>query len=135
MEEIKVGEYVKFYNGKISKVIDVCLASEYRKQFEKPNKLLNYIKDKYYFDNRQGCWTDSTIKKHSKAIIDLIEKDDYVNGKRVLVVDDIITDNGGKAILVENYDEWTDDGVITNKDIKSIVTHEQFARIEYKVEE
>lgn len=58
-----------------------------------------------------------------------------MNGKRVFATDNRINDNGEKVVLTENYDEWTDNGVIANKDIKSIVTHEQFASLEYKVEE
>lgn len=40
-----------------------------------------------------------------------------------------------KVILTENYDEWTDNGVISNEDIKTIVTKQQFEAMEYKVEE
>ena len=36
-------------------------------------------------------------------------------------------------ILTENYDEWTDNGVISNKDIKTIVTKEQFKSVMYEV--
>jgi len=70
---IEVGEYVRFKSGKISKVTEVRYAEDYKKQFKKPNRLLNYIKDKYWVDNQCGSWTDMTIVKHSKNIIDLIE--------------------------------------------------------------
>lgn len=118
MEEIKVGEYVRTKKDGICKLLNI----------ENDYMWCGYV-DKPFWLRKDN------IVKHSSNPIDLIEVDDYVNGKRVLVVNDIITDNGEKAILVENYDEWTDDGVITNKDIKSVVTHEQFAQIEYKVEE
>lgn len=38
-----------------------------------------------------------------------------------------------KVILAENYDEWTDNGVISNEDIKSIVTRQQYESIKYEV--
>ena len=125
MEEIKVGEYVRSKRG-IAKILEIKTVAT--KMDGKHDKAYRIDKTRMYV-------AETEFLKHSSNPIDLTEKGDYVNGKRVLVVDDIITDDGEKAILVENYDEWTDDGVITNKDIKSIVTHEQFAQIEYKVEE
>ena len=58
-----------------------------------------------------------------------------MNGERVFATDNRINDNGEKVVLAENYDEWTDDGVIANKDIKSIVTKEQFLSMEYRLED
>jgi len=58
-----------------------------------------------------------------------------VNGERIFATDNRINDNGEKVVLAENYSEWTDDGVLANKDIKSIVTKKQFANIEYRLEE
>lgn len=71
--EIKVGEYVRFKNGLISKVIECRYAEDYKKQFEPNNRLLCYEKNKYWLDNKCGCVTDINIIKHSKNIIDLIE--------------------------------------------------------------
>lgn len=132
---IEVGEYVRFKNGLISKVTECRYAEDYKKQFEPDNRLMPYQKDKYWLDNKGGCVTDINIIKHSKNIIDLIEEGDYVNGERVFATENRINDNGEKVILVENYNEWTDDGVVSNKDIKSIVTKEQFAQMEYRLEE
>ena len=114
-EKIEVGEYVRTDNGKIHKVIDIEKGS---------------IKIKSLYKEWIGL---CCIVKHSKQLIDLIEVGDYVNGKFVIATDNRINDNGEKVILIENYDEWTDDGVISNKDIKSIVTHEQFNSIKYEV--
>lgn len=67
------------------------------------------------------------ITKHSKNIIDIVELYDYVNG---FIVFDIKTrDNGEKAIQLMH-------GVLLEQDeIDSIVTHEQFEAMKYKVEE
>ena len=124
---IEVGEYVRFKSGKISKVTEVRYAEDYKKQFKKPNRLLNYIKDKYWVDNQCGSWTDMTIVKHSKNIIDLITKGDYINGIKVIQI---------------FYDKKTDMLVPITADrrefynpeiINSIVTKEQFRNMEYRL--
>lgn len=113
-DEIEVDEYIRTEKGYIFKV-------------DNQKKVLKGIK---FLDVQYGH-----IKKHSKNIIDLIEVGDYINGKRVFATNNRINDNGEKVILTENYDEWTDDGVVSNKDIKSIVTKELFKKTQYKVGE
>ena len=139
MEEIKVGEYVRFDNGIISRVTEVMTAEEYKKQFKQPNRLLSYVRNKYCFDNRSGRWTDATIAKHSPNLIDLIEVGDYVNGKEIEQIVNMDITGYGIEERILFYDlEFPLDREIRcfhNYDIKSIVTHEQFAQIEYKVEE
>lgn len=120
---IEVGEYVRsLINGNIYKVIEI-------------SDLLKEPGIKYYkFDEFRGmCSTEEYNVKHSKNIIDLIEEGDYVNGKRVFATENRINDNGEKVILTENYDEWTDDGVIANKDIEIILTKEQMEANQYVV--
>ena len=115
MSKIEVREYVRTDNGKIYKVLDTEKGS---------------IKIKSQYKE----WISiCCIKKHSKQLIDLIEVGDYVNGNKVFATDNRINDNGEKVILTENYDEWTDNGVTSNKDIKSIVTKECFQSISYEV--
>ena len=74
----------------------------------------SFLVDKFYYQ----------IVKHSKNIIDLIEAGDYVNGKYVKKINQY---KDGKSIIALI-------GIIEGQDIKSIVTHEQFESIEYKVE-
>lgn len=117
---IEVGEYVRDKEGNITKIINT----------------LSLFKDVELYLGEDGYqYSDNAIKKHSKNIIDLIEEGDYVNGKRVFATENRINDNGEKVILTENYDEWTDDGVIANKDIETILTKEQYEANCYKVEE
>jgi hypothetical protein len=67
------------------------------------------------------------IVKHSKNIIDLIEVGDYVNGKYVYSIGTAI----GNLPIINHTD-----GTFTPSNlIKSIVTKEQFASMEYKVKE
>lgn len=79
------------------------------------------------FKNKKlGVFTENIIKA-SYNIIDLIEVGDYVNGYKVLNVLDF-NDNSKMLSLEKIYDSK-----ITNEDIKSIVTKEQFEQMVYKV--
>ena len=67
-----------------------------------------------------AIWKDEIIK-HSKKLIDLIQVGDYVNGEKV------VNPNGLRWLYKNTGDEV--------KEIKSILTHEQFKAMEYKVVE
>lgn len=74
------------------------------------------------------------IKKFSYNIIDILEVGDYVNGSKVAN----IVEEDGMQYLVLDRDEVFYDNCLepsSNKDIKSIVTHEQMEQMEYKVGE
>ncbi len=116
MEEIKIeiGEYVRTKNGYISK-------NTIKEHKHIIDGIINQNeKYKYEFDN---------IEKHSKSIMDLIEIGDYVNGEKVIEVHLDLGD-----IFV---DKETELGTKTfcNYQIESIVTHERFEQMEYKLEE
>ena len=71
----------------------------------------------YYFK-------DEYIIKSSPNIIDLIEVGDYVNGNRVLVVENReIFFGSGFGIMM----------ILKNEDIKTIVTKEQFEEMNYEI--
>ena len=77
---------------------------------------------------------EKTIVNHSKNIIDLIEPGDYVNGFEVTNYYYV----GEQKVLVLNNEKITyeeNENFISNIAIKSIVTKEQYAAMEYKVEE
>lgn len=118
MEEIKVGEYIRTNYGEIGQYVGI------------DSKWAMYDYD--FNGNKSSCKYNELVK-HSPNIIDLIEVGDYVNGNKVFATNNRINDNGEKVILTENYDEWTDNGVISNKDIKTIVTKEQFKSVSYEV--
>lgn len=88
-----------------------------------------------YYDEKEKRWIcvgkynwspiyESEVKKASHNIIDLIEVGDYVNGRKVIKN---CLEDGGNIILFENG------FCATNKDIKSIVTKEEFESISYKM--
>ena len=68
------------------------------------------------------------IIKSSPNIIDLIEVGDYVNGHKVVLVDDC------KGYMREIYCEDDEDFGIWEEMITSVVTKEQFEAMEYKIE-
>ena len=122
---MKVGDYVRLKNGYIDKIEELKLQTKYTKY----HKLL--------FEHKvvECLFSDEDLKqlKSSPNIIDLIEVGDYVNG-----------------YYVEDIRRRYDDGIIVmlecatgsnhfqapmyNEDIKSIVTHEQFERMQYNLE-
>ena len=116
-DKIEVGEYVRTKSGIIFKF----------EWFEKndycPNFELGEKGKSFEFEDEEELkeFMDNDIVKHSKNIKDLIEEGDYVNGHKVIFVG-------------ENEIQLTTD--IFNLDvlqIKTIVTKEQFARVEYKI--
>ena len=69
-----------------------------------------------------GCFSDSDVIKSSPNIIDLIEVGDYVNGCPVLHKENSELVCG----FLLRYKE---------KDIKAVVTKEQFSQMEYRIGE
>ena len=110
MEEIKVGEYIRNKFGQILKI-------------DGPRDM-GYIEEGNPYFRQQ-------IAKHSPNIIDLIEIGDYVNGSKVID----IAQGKIKAAYIESQEQKFALIPIVEKQIKSIVTKEQFASMEYKVKE
>lgn len=109
-DEIKLGEYARFRNGKIDKVTHIE---------EDTNKM--------WFENISGRKTMISIVKHSFNIIDLIKVGDYVNGYKVNNIEN------GKIIIGDTTQVI--EQIVENDEIETIVTKEQFENMEYKVEE
>ena len=121
--ELKEGMYVRTkYNG-ISKIVDYI--NDPTHYFFKCYKL-----DRDYINCEEHI-TEIDVLKASHNIIDLIEVGDYVNGKIVTEIQvDYINDYTEEIKLVFTGEN---DYIYTNKDIKSIVTKEQFEAIKYEV--
>lgn len=114
MEEIKVGEYVRSYLGTIGKV----------------TKIDSNTNTKFLYEHKTLITIEKNVYKHSKNIIDLIEVGDYVNGEKVdTVLRDGIIYYDKLRIHTTEYNDYFEE------DIKSIVTKEQFASMEYKIED
>ena len=115
MEEIKENEYIRTTQGTIARIED----TEFDICYNTFNQLL------YKTWIMSECFYEEIIK-HSSNIIDLIEVGDYVNGYRV----EKVSTETNEVLLDHNGFGWR-----TLKDGDKIVTYEQFASIEYKVEE
>ena len=80
----------------------------------------------------KGCffyYEYEIIGKPSYNIIDLIEEGDYVNGKKVIYIEDL--EGSMREFNLEGENPEKDCGH-WEEEIKSIVTHEQFKNMEYK---
>ena len=117
MKEISVNEYVRTKEGNIYKFTD---------EIKNDIQLQDFI-----------LCNKGKVIKHSNYIIDLIECGDYVNENKITYIDK-------DKFIKGQINLWTDvelRGVYgdyerlkyTNKDIKSIVTHEQFEQMKYIV--
>ena len=116
-DKIEVNEYVRFNNGEIGKVIDIK---------ENPSRIV------YSEYGEIGLISD--IVKHSKQLIYLIEKDDYVNGSKVLTVMEDMETGELHLEMTSNYtNEEIGDCAIYDKDIKTILTKEIYMSNCYKV--
>ena len=115
---MKIGDYVRTKDGRIGKIIDYH------------NDPTDYYFNCYETDLSMQLTEYDNIKS-SPNIIDLIEVGDYVNGHRII---DIAKDQ----IRALYYEDINQKGALIpmiNKDIKSIVTKEQFEAMQYKVGE
>lgn len=118
-DKIEVGEYVRTKEGEIHKVIKII---------EDDGDW-----DYYCCGNNVGYFA-MDIANHSKHLIDLIEVGDFVNGYRVISVDYDVTNDTTECIeldLNSNYQY----NFISIRQIKTILTHEQFEANCYKVGE
>ena len=118
---MKVGDYVRTPQGVIAKIIDI--KEETGQYFLNGNAVSleskNYIADKNI--------TIGENFKHSSNIINLIEVGDYVNGGKVYEKEE------GYIVINADFGRIFEFMNIYEKDIRTIVTHEQFSQMEYKV--
>ena len=96
------------------------------------NKIANVFETTILTENNgsiyQGEYTKENVIKASYNIIDLIEKNDYINGSWVNKIVD------GKPIHEDYNDPFYSFGW-ENDDIKTVITHEQMEQMTYKVGE
>ena len=122
-DKIEVGEYVRTKRG-IGKILEIKTVKP--KMYGKHDVV-------YLIDKCPHMYiSDIEFIKHSSNIIDLIEVGDYVNGH--LIVNEIYGEDDNE-LYFEIEGGFNKAKYIGEKDIKSIVTKEQFESMEYKVEE
>lgn len=125
-DKIEVGEYVRTRKGYIAKVKQIICKGYPIKELE------GHI----ICDDEDRTILNPNEVNHSKNIIDLIQVGDYVNGSYVV---DILEDMQIGELHLEMTYNYTNqekgDCTIYNKDIKEILTKEQFNQNSYKVVE
>ncbi|MBR4486089.1 hypothetical protein IKS57_01795 [bacterium] len=121
---INVGDYIRTKNGIIDKVI-----IEYNGHCASPNCNCKHVScERDYYD-------EDEIIKSSPNIIDLIEVGDYVNGYYVEDIDTIYDkDDTYTKISLASGCDYLQPPIYEPKQIKSIVTKEQFESMEYKID-
>ena len=134
MEEIKVGEYVRTNDGIIKKIKEIntnivtvghgMQEIEYHCKFD----IGNIIFAETYRELEEKI--NKVIKKKSFDIIDLIEKDDFVNNCRVYEVEE-----RGITVYQKVEDSSIDYNWITKDEIQTILTHEQYENNVYRIGE
>lgn len=136
MEEIKENNYVRTKEGYIVKLIHYGINKNINGKsclFDGTIRDISnsvYDEDNFLFDSELKQY----IVKHSSNIIDLIEKGDFVNGRLVLDVD---YKNKNVCLLIPLTDTKANTNIMWYgyEDIKTVVTKEQFALAEYRLEE
>lgn len=122
--ELKVGMYVRFNYHRVTVPIQIAKIKE--KYYDEMEKYY------YYLTDNGLIISEENIIKTSENIIDLIQSGDYVNGYLVTGFDYQCSSN--KKVVFSNV-RLDGTGIkIPAKDIKSIVTKEQFASVKYEVE-
>ena len=118
--DIEVNEYVRTIEGKIGKII----------KYENFEYHIKIDKDEVW-----KC-SEDFIVKHSKQLIDLIEVGDYVNGlevEQVLKVREFKGFRGSKKFAFTHIKFSLPGGMIEDKEIRTILTKEQYMANCYKV--
>ena len=124
--EIKVNEYIRTKRGIIDKAVKIL--DDYI-----------FLESKFFITEYGESSTfikKTDVVKHSTNLIDIIQKDDFVNGDRVVAVD-YTEDENGNYIDVLGIMEIDDDYAYPIElrviNIREVVTKEQFESITYKV--
>ena len=126
---MKVGDYVRTKHWGIFKILKIINQRGKMWFLKEPGHQV-FISSKEYP-------IEEEVIKSSPNIIDLIEIGDYVNGKLVVIVNDTSKCKGSfyQPNVQCRQNEAYDYEQIFDDEIKSIVTHEQFSQMEYKIGE
>ena len=122
--KLEVGMYVRLNSGHIDKIIQV---NDFWKSDESGSCPPHAV-------GKRCHWIfEDMYKKASHNIIDLIEIGDYVDGLEIETIETIKKTDGTEVRLVRFSSSLG--CYFTNKEIKTIVTKEQFEQMQYKVDE
>lgn len=125
--KLEVGMYVRTKWGDIRKIERIWNDTD----FNVDKTYYNYNIE----EDTLGCvLNEDIIKEPSFNIIDLIEAEDYVNGSKVIKIENVENYPDLSSVKIEKSDfRYGVYETVFEKDIKAIVTHEQFEQMAYKV--
>ncbi len=126
--KLEVGQFVRFKDKRgieyIRKIVEIPEDNRYASLYL--DKEANYS---------HGLSLKNVIKERFN-IIDLIKVGDYVNGSKVIKIENVENYPDLSSVKIEKSDfRYGVYETVFEKDIKTIVTHEQMEQMEYKVEE
>lgn len=121
--EICVNDYIRTNKGYIWKIdkIDKCKICGQKEYIHK-----EIIGDLHF----EHTYHKKDIIKHSKNIIDLIEVGDYVNGSKVIEVDNY--KGAMREVYLEGQNPEKDCGIYFEQ-LETILTKEQYEQNSYKI--
>lgn len=124
--EIKVNEYIRTKRGIIDKAVKIL--DDYI-----------FLESKFFITEYGESSTfikKTDVVKHSPNLIDLIQKDDFVNGDRVVAIDYTEDENGNYVDvlgIMEIDDDYAYPIELRVINIQEVVTKEMMESITYKV--
>ena len=124
--EIKGNEFVRYKDGDIIQIFQK-IDREY---------VIKDNKDRIYTLPESAVYKD--LVKHSPNLKDLIQKDDFVNGDRVVAIDYTEDENGNYVDvlgIMEIDDDYAYPIELRVINIQEVVTKEMMESISYKVKE
>lgn len=136
--KLEVGMYVRTKEGHMDKIIKIDNKALNGRTIQVKKGELDYCMG---YEDFTDLFNPSHYEKASFNIIDLIEVGDYVNGEKVIALKKDISErnihfNSKKCNIFTDYslvEDWYFG--IEDKDIKTIVTKEQYKNIEYIIGE
>lgn len=124
MNKLSVGMYVRTKKGKIAKIINKC---DNDGSLHKENFVWGLD------DGSILALHSQKVIKASFNIIDLIEVGDYVNGSKVIKIENVENYPDLSSVKIEKSDfRYGVYETVFEKDIKTIVTKEQFESMSYR---
>lgn len=128
MNKLEIGMYCKTKDGIITKVDDIDDETIY---FDKD--IYRFYGDGIDFLEKNNL---ERIIKASFNIIDLIEVGDYVNGSKVIKIENVENYPDLSSVKIEKSDfRYGVYETVFEKDIKTVVTKEQFESVSYRIGE
>lgn len=126
--KLEVGMYVRTKDGRMGKLMGHMVSDE--------NKIAIWTNTTEEGIKITPVIDKDTIVKASYNIIDILEVGDYVNGSKVIKIENVENYPDLSSIKIEKSDfRYGVYETVFEKDIKSIVTHEQMEQMAYKVGE